>query len=74
MLPLAEVSASELKTPIRPMNCASRMILLGGKRPKEPDCCPIGPCPWDTLSERELRALWIESVLDLSPAAKKTGC
>jgi hypothetical protein len=50
------------------------MILLEGKRQKDPDCCPIGPCPWDILSERELRALWIESVLDLSPAAKKTGC
>ena len=73
MLPLAEVSASELKTPVRPMNCASRMILLEGKRQKEPDCCPIGPCPWDILSERELRALWIKSVLDLSAAAKKGG-
>ena len=55
MLPLSEVSASELKTPVRPMNCASRMILLEGTRPREPDCCPVGPCPWGTLSERAPR-------------------
>ena len=72
MLPLSEVSGSELKTPVRPMNCASRMILLEGKRPR--DCCPIGPCPWDTLSERGAPRFIDESVLDLSPAAKKTGC
>jgi hypothetical protein len=50
------------------------MILLEGQKAEGTRLLPRRTVPMGAMTEREVRALRIESVLDLSAAVKKGGC